>query len=81
MSQWKMTSNQMQEIRRGILLAKHDAKVACIRVKYENEPSEIVNDLLDIYEASETLIMGEAKLTNLTMKAYHRTMSNIDQLN
>lgn len=78
MMQWKMSLSQMQEIRRGILLAHHDAKVVAIRIKYEDDPSGIVNDWLDVYEAAERLIVGEARLTNLTMRAYNRTMNNID---
>lgn len=74
---WRMSESQMKEIRRGILLALHDAKVVSIRIKYEDDPSGIVNDWMDVYEAAERLIMGEFGLTNLTMKAYNRTMANI----
>lgn len=75
--QWKMTESQMQEIRRGILLAQHDAKVVSVRIKYEDDPSGIVNDWLEVYDAAEKLIMGEFNLTNLTMKAYNRRMDTI----
>lgn len=67
----------MQEIRRGVLLAQHDAKVVSLRLKYEDDPSGIVNDWLEVYEAAERLIMGEFKLTKLTMKAYNRRMATI----
>lgn len=74
---WRMTEHQMQEIRRGVLLAQHDAKVVSLRIKYEDDPSGIVNDWLEVYDAAERLIMGEFKLTNLTMKAYNRRMATI----
>ena len=67
----------MQEIRRGVLLAQHDAKVVSLRIKYEDDPSGIVNDWLEVYDAAERLIMGEFKLTSLTMKAYNRRMETI----
>lgn len=74
---WRITEHQMQEVRRGILLAQHDAKVVSLRLKYEDDPSGIVNDWLEVYDAAERLIMGEFKLTSLTMRAYTRRMDTI----
>lgn len=74
-----MTEQQMQEIRRGILLAKHDIKVQSIREKYKDDPSGILTDWLGVYDETERLIIGESRLTRLTMRAYHRALNRMSR--
>lgn len=67
----------MKEIRRGILLAKHDHKMILFEQKHRDADDPIIDDLREVYEATEKIIIGSGEYTALTVEAYGRTMDSL----
>ena len=72
---------QMKEIRRGILLAKHDYQLLSFEARHKDTDESIINDIVEVYESTEKLILGHADITDLTVEAYCRTLDGLRERN
>lgn len=72
-----LTRLQAVQIRRGILLARHDDAVAHLKIRHQDNPTDITEALLEVYEDAEKILLDAGPLTRLTMKAYHKTYASI----
>lgn len=76
---FSLSLNQMKEVRRGILLAKHDYQLLAFETKHQTveQDEPLIQEMLEVYASTEKLIMGQAPLTDLTVEAYCRTMDKL----
>jgi hypothetical protein len=67
----------MKEIRKGILLAKNDYKATSFRIKHEQHEDEFVGEWLEVYQATEQVLIGDKPISALTEHAYARTIKTL----
>lgn len=72
-----ISRRQASQIRRGILLARHDDAVARLKVRHQESPTDITEALLEVYTDAEKIMLDAGPLTKLTMRAYHRVYNRM----
>lgn len=74
---FNLSLSQMKEVRRGILLAKHDYQLLQFEANHKDVHDPIVGEIYEVYVSTEKLIMGDHPMTDLTVEAYCRTMDKL----
>jgi hypothetical protein len=72
-----MDLKQIQEIRKGILLAKNDYRATSFRVKHECDEDGLVDDWMEAYQIAEDALIGGRPISALTELAYGRTIKGL----